>query len=669
VKDTVLSGGYGLLDNLTWGAIWQAVKQEQHDLHPKMDMKSEAFLRICGDRASEIFDKTQVVDSTFHRSDAMRSKQIATKLFTAFMSEPTLTLNVFRASVYDATEAWKSGDKTKAFRLMRKTISVLLVQAAFVSIAQALADAWRGKDPGLPWDDDDDDEPSESYWARFLHNMVYNMFDQLHLENNMYLIKDVTPYINYMISKGADYADNRLEEGGQESARMALGIARAVMGWDQDYLYSQNNLVFAAFENAANGTAQIFKKLEKGEDYDKDWYDIMQKTFSGFGTALGIPAGTLMRDFKPIWDKVFASAFAADSTGEIAKAVSSIGKSGKSSSKESKSEDSEGSGSEGSWDDVYKELEAEQEALAKLEEKAAKKAASAPAGQRDEVLWDTLTDGYTSKLKEGHMDYIDSLRDIYVRNGGREEVFDSKLLDGIKRSYKSTINAENTADQMEGQYDMQQYMLNHGVTAEEISDMCYHSYTAKDLKAAMRLGNEEYMIDELVPLIQAGFSEEDFNKCWKQRYNYRNYTGKYTDPKYRISTGTYAWPITGTITSRFGGRKSPGGIGSTNHMGLDIAGSMGDPVHAADGGEVIYADWWYGGGNVVRIRHENGEVTEYMHLSGYNCKVGDHVGKGDQIGQVGSTGNSTGPHLHFGVMDKDGNHLDPEVILAQSNKG
>ena len=438
------------------------------------------------------------------------------------------------------------------------------------------------------------------------------------------------------------------------------------MGWDQDYLYSQNNLVLAAFENSANGVGQIFKKLEKGEDYDKNWYDIMQKALSGFGTAFGIPVGTLMRDFKPIWDKVFASAFAADSTGEIAKVVSSIGKSGKSDSKES---DASTSDAEGSWDDVYKELEAEEEQLAKLEEKAAKKAASAPAGQKDEVLWDTLTDGYTAKLKEGRMGYIDSLRDIYVRNGGRKDVFDSKLLDGIKRSYKSTINADNTADQMEGQYDMQQYMLNHGITAEEISDMCYHSYTAKDLKAAMRLGNEEYMIDELVPLIQAGFSEEDFNKCWKQRYNYRNYTGKYTDPKYRISTGTYAWPITGTITSRFGGRKSPGGIGSTNHMGLDIAGSMGDPVHAADGGEVIYADWWYGGGNVVRIRHENGEVTEYMHLSGYNCKVGDHVGKGDQIGQVGSTGNSTGPHLHFGVMDKDGNHLDPEVILAQSSKG
>ena len=116
-----------------------------------------------------------------------------------------------------------------------------------------------------------------------------------------------------------------------------------------------------------------------------------------------------------------------------------------------------------------------------------------------------------------------------------------------------------------------------------------------------------------------------------------------------LPTGTFRWPTSGRITSYFGGRRSPGGIGSTNHKGIDIANSYGAPVYAADGGTVTYAGWMGGYGYLVQISHGNGYVTYYGHNSSLLVSVGDHVYKGQQIARVGSTGNSTGNHCHFEV--------------------
>ena len=114
-------------------------------------------------------------------------------------------------------------------------------------------------------------------------------------------------------------------------------------------------------------------------------------------------------------------------------------------------------------------------------------------------------------------------------------------------------------------------------------------------------------------------------------------------------TGTFRWPTSGRITSYFGGRKSPGGIGSTNHKGIDIAGRYGTPIYAADGGTVTYSGWMGGYGYTVRVDHGKGKVTYYAHNSSLQVSVGQHVYKGQQIAKMGSTGNSTGNHCHFEV--------------------
>ena len=145
---------------------------------------------------------------------------------------------------------------------------------------------------------------------------------------------------------------------------------------------------------------------------------------------------------------------------------------------------------------------------------------------------------------------IHAMREAFVNNGGDGDWFDQKITDKMKEKYKQTINTPGASMRQE---TMKNYMLAHGVTEAEISDMCYHSYTARDLKAALRIGKEEYIIDELVPLIEAGLSREDFEKLYKYRnYGAKSYDGKYTDEKYTKTTGTFIWPTDGQITSYFG---------------------------------------------------------------------------------------------------------------------
>ena len=114
----------------------------------------------------------------------------------------------------------------------------------------------------------------------------------------------------------------------------------------------------------------------------------------------------------------------------------------------------------------------------------------------------------------------------------------------------------------------------------------------------------------------------------------------------------------GTITSTFGERWGK------NHNGLDIAGNTGDPVMAALDGKVKSTFYERNGyGNVVILEHEGGIETRYAHMSKIGVKTGDTVKKGDIVGEVGSTGRSTGPHLHFEVR-VNGSPVDPEKYIG-----
>ncbi len=126
----------------------------------------------------------------------------------------------------------------------------------------------------------------------------------------------------------------------------------------------------------------------------------------------------------------------------------------------------------------------------------------------------------------------------------------------------------------------------------------------------------------------------------------------------------WKWPsLSRRITSPFGKRNSPGGIGSTNHKGIDIGAPFGSPVFASKGGTVSIAGWSGGYGNLVQINHGQGWSTRYGHNSTLLVSPGQRVRQGQTIALVGSTGNSTGPHIHFEIR-RNGVSLNPLSMLG-----
>jgi murein DD-endopeptidase MepM/ murein hydrolase activator NlpD len=132
-----------------------------------------------------------------------------------------------------------------------------------------------------------------------------------------------------------------------------------------------------------------------------------------------------------------------------------------------------------------------------------------------------------------------------------------------------------------------------------------------------------------------------------------------------INGDLFLWPVRGRITSNYGYRSNPfGGASREFHSGMDIAVPLGTPVHAALSGRVTSAGWDNVYGNFVVITHHSNYRTLYGHMSAIRTKVGAYVVSGETIGLAGSTGRSTGPHVHFTVY-KNGVTTDPRPLLSR----
>lgn len=128
---------------------------------------------------------------------------------------------------------------------------------------------------------------------------------------------------------------------------------------------------------------------------------------------------------------------------------------------------------------------------------------------------------------------------------------------------------------------------------------------------------------------------------------------------------SFIWPCpaSGRITSAFGGRSSPTEGASSNHQGIDIGAPTGSSILAAASGSVVIATYSASAGNYVMINHGGGVYTVYMHMNSIGVSVGQSVSQGQQIGTVGSTGYSTGPHLHFGIRSS-GTYVNPTAYVS-----
>lgn len=134
------------------------------------------------------------------------------------------------------------------------------------------------------------------------------------------------------------------------------------------------------------------------------------------------------------------------------------------------------------------------------------------------------------------------------------------------------------------------------------------------------------------------------------------------------STGKWVYPCSGVCTSAYGWRTHPISGKKQFHGGWDIANVKNTPIYAVDGGVVTFVgDKGFGGGNQIDVKHSGGYGTSYLHNTSILLKVGDPVKQGQQIAFMGTTGGSTGDHLHFTIV-KDGQKFDPATIFTKMKK-
>ena len=635
---------YGALDNVTWLAIWQMVKAEMKDTHPNVKIGSDEYWELCNERMSEVVDLTQVVDSPLHRSHAMRSKNFLVKTATAFMAEPTLTFNMIRDGWIRAREAKKLGNHAEASKIIGRTIAVALLQAATVAGAAGLIDALRKKHP----DKDDEDERILHLW---LVNFVENLKDELKLWNKVYFVKDIASIME-----------------GWDDRNLALqGIQKFSLGWRQlkGDPYARSSATW--YENLGDGLGYMFgvpvKTMRTGIKNAMDMFGVTSPIIDATKERLdSIADNAKDRDPKSTIVGMLASdEIKVEGNGVFGKLLAKADESDKKSDKKSKGKGKSKTATKMTHDE-------ERDALRDLEAKARENAEGLSGSELDDALWDTLSEGYTKHLEAGDLDYIEHLALIYRNCGGDENIFREKIKAKIGSAYKKTFKDNPTDEDLYAQDRMRHFMEERlGMTEEEVSAIVYKTDAARDLKVAFRINNEEYINNEIAILARAGITYDDVEKLYKNRNRMKleTYNGKYKDML--KSTGKYLFPADGIITSDFGNRNSPGGIGSTNHQGLDIAGAKGTPIQAADGGVVIMAGWYGGYGKTVQIQHDDGTVTQYSHLDWWDVNEGDTVAQGQEVGLMGSTGNSTGPHLHFGVL-KNGEYVDPKEYINTNDR-
>ena len=172
-----------------------------------------------------------------------------------------------------------------------------------------------------------------------------------------------------------------------------------------------------------------------------------------------------------------------------------------------------------------------------------------------------------------------------------------------------------------------------------------------------------------------GNGDKEFTQLFASWKEQERTAGTFAAPRQSVSVPSRMPLETARMSSNFGMRTHPVLGGHRRHNGIDLAAPSGTPVYATADGQVAKAEYWSSYGNYIQIEHGGEMHTRYAHLSDYNVVAGQAVKKGDLIGFVGSTGRSTGPHLHYEVRVA-GEAVDPrpymitaEMALADAGAG
>ena len=586
--DLVTMQVYGVLDLFTWSKIWGAVRAETKAKHPDIEVDSEEFYAICNERASEVFDKTQVVDSVIHRSQVMRNTDTMSKVLTSFMAEPTRTYNMVRSEYAVAMDMWKDGDKAKASAKVARASSVYLINALTCAAAAAVADALRGKDL-------DGDDEEEKWWELTLDNFMSNANPL----NMLPVFKEFSSIWS---------------------------------GWDT------SNMALEGIEALVKAEKGLFDKM-RGES-DKEWSELIRKQAEAMGLVFGVPVKNILREIESFGKLVGIDALAAEEGTE-----------------EKKLSDRTLIKDGSKFDNFLNALGVnltEKESLARNFDRNVRSLNKATKGmtekERKEYLWKEITSGYTTAIKEGNYDSIVNMRDLLKETGGDYKKFEESVISKTKTEMKKSIGVDPTMtetyrEQLKG-FGLTDAVINQEVVMKSEAAKAFQIEACKD--------SYEGMVETIRTLYDAGLTETELDVL------YYNRTKAIDVNDYR--TGELTAPCNGEITSTFGYRDKPKAGASSYHQGLDIGVPENSDIAAADGGKVSSVGYNSARGYYVKIYHGNGRYTTYSHLNGYYVQKGQAVGKGETIALAGSTGISTGPHLHFEVIE-NGVNVDPLPYL------
>ena len=283
----------------------------------------------------------------------------------------------------------------------------------------------------------------------------------------------------------------------------------------------------------------------------------------------------------------------------------------------------------------------------------------------DELLKRRLVDIY----EYGDLSYVNAL--IAARSFSEfvERWEDLRLLIAAnERAVRARKVAEKRVAAIEADLERTRLMLAHEEQAQEDARSQLDSLASERRNLVELAGEQKHQVASQVAEIEdlSAAEEAQLESLIQERQRelaaQRKAAGIAGGVESEGGPGSFSWPVTGTITSPFGWRSNPFGGSPEFHQGLDIAAPSGTTVTAAAGGTVIMAQWYGGYGNYILIDHGGGYSTGYGHLSAIYVSNGQSVSRGQAIGAVGSTGQSTGPHLHFEVRI-NGKPVDPAPRL------
>ena len=269
VDDNAVANLPNLADKIAWIEIWNACKRETVAKHKDLATSSEEFMKIVGDRFTEVIRATQVYDSIFAKSPMLRSKSLAVQYLVSFMNEPNTTANMAESAVRDAMRGdWKSGAR-KATSLIHATI--------MVAVAKSLIYGMR------------DDDEDETYTEKFLEAFAGSLVDDFNPVNYIPIAKDV-----WSVAQGYD-------------------VERSDMAVVSDAISALNDVI----ENATKDTDDM-SEAELIE-YDKQVTDANWKLVEALATCFGIPVKNIRREIKGAIDHArIASANAGKTTKQSA---------------------------------------------------------------------------------------------------------------------------------------------------------------------------------------------------------------------------------------------------------------------------------------------------------------------------------------------------------------